>query len=50
MINNIMWWASAKFIEEFEKCVENCIKKNKHKHKTSFDTVITIPCEEINEK
>ena len=48
MINKIMYGASSKFIKEYEECVEDWIKKNKHK--TSFDTVITIPCEEINEK
>ena len=50
MINNIMLCANAKFIEEYEKCVEDWIKKNKHKHKTSFNTIITIPCKEIGKK
>lgn len=46
MINKIMYGASTKFIEEYEKCVKDWIKNNKHKHKTSFDTRITIPCNE----
>ena len=37
-------------IKEYEECVEDWIKKNKHKHKTSFNTIITISCKEINEK
>ena len=50
MINKIMYGASSKFIKEYEKCVKDWIKKNKHKHKTSFNTIITISCKEINEK
>lgn len=50
MINKIMYGASAKFIEEYEKCVKDWIKNNKHKHKTSFATCINIPCKEIDEK
>lgn len=46
MINKLMYGASAKFIEEYEKCVKDWIKKNKHKHKISFDTRITIFCNE----
>ena len=50
MINRIMYGASAKFIEEYKKCVEDWIKKNKHEHKTSFGTLITISCKEISKK
>ena len=45
-----MWYASAKFIKEYEKCVEDWINKNKHEYKTSFDTLITVPCKEISKK
>ena len=45
-----MWCASAKFIKEYEKCVEDWINKNKHEHKTSFDTLITVPCKKIGKK
>lgn len=45
-----MWCAGAKFIKEYEKCVEDWIKKNKREHKTSFDTLITVPYKEIDEK
>ena len=45
-----MWCAGAKFIEEYEKCLEDWIKKNKPKHKTSYNTLITGYCKEIGEK
>lgn len=45
-----MWCAGAKFIKEYEKCLKDWIKKNKHEHKTSFDTFITISCKEIGKK
>ena len=45
-----MWCAGAKFIKEYEKCVEDWINKNKHEHKISFDTLITVPCKEIGKK
>ena len=45
-----MWYAGTKFIEEYEKCLEDQIKKNKHKYKTSFSTFITISCKKIGEK
>lgn len=45
-----MWYAGAKFIEEYEKCLEDWFKKNKHKYKTSFNTFITIPCKEKDKK
>lgn len=45
-----MWYAGAKFIKEYEKCLEDWFKKNKHEHKTFYDTFITIPCKKIDEK
>ena len=44
-----MWCASAKFIKEYERCVEDWIKKNKHEHNVSVETLITNLCKEINE-
>ena len=45
-----MYWARAEVIKEYERCVEDWIKKNKQEHNTSVETLITNPCKEINEK
>lgn len=45
-----MWCAGAKFIKEYEKCIEEWVNKNKHKHKTSFNTLIAVPYKKIDEK
>ena len=45
-----MWCAGAKFIKEYEKCLEEWFNKNKDEHKTSFDISITIYCKERGKK
>ena len=43
-----MWCASAKFIKEYEKCVEEWFNKNKDKHNAYGETLIINLCKEIN--
>lgn len=38
-----MWCASAKFIKEYERCLEDWIKTHKPINKTSFNAINTIP-------
>ena len=45
-----MWCTGAKFIKEYERCIKDWIKKNKHKRNVYGETLITNLYKEINKK